>query len=134
MNIARQTRTGGRLALFAMLMQLLFAFGHVAFGDGNLPGYHHDGKMTQLVKALLVSDQFRQDKNLQHKEHEHKEGDCAVCWMLGAAGALVLPVIAMGEMLPTPFVLPCPDKTARTPDRNFLQSCKPRGPPLTYHD
>ncbi|MCP4935058.1 MAG: DUF2946 domain-containing protein [bacterium] len=90
MKILRKGEVGGRLALFAMLLQLAFTYGHV-----DLPHYHGSGELELVTEHLFVHSSPYHDKS--HKSHESDKSEhdrCPTCWTLDAAGALILHVTA----------------------------------------
>ncbi len=123
LNIFRRTKTGGRLALLAMAMQLLFAFGHV-----DLPNHHVNGQLVLLAKSLLFSNDF--GSTPQKTSHKQSNNSCPTCWTQNAAGTPILPTMVIVALLLGPFVLVSPANSSEAIDSDFLRSHKQRGPPL----
>ncbi len=82
-----QRRGGYWLALFAMSLQLSFAFGHI-----HKSQHHVDGKLLLAVKSMFAQTcphHSRHDEN-----NNQKEKNSQICLTLNAVGSLVLPVTA----------------------------------------
>ena len=81
-----------------MLVQLAFSFGHV-----DLPGYHGDGELELVAKHLFVHSSLKlgksHDCDEHENEHDHEHEHCPICWTLDAAGAPILPAMALDLVL-----------------------------------
>jgi hypothetical protein len=98
----RHIKTGSRLALFALAIQLALSFGHFHFDTA------HAGPAVQIglsdvdlssVDGVLPAETSQQPSD--HHDHDpHPSADCAACVLLSLAGNL---------LLSTPPVLLLPD-------------------------
>ena len=82
-----QRRGGCWLALFAMALQLSFAFGHI-----HKSQHHVDGKLLLAVKLMFAQAYPRHSRH--DENNDQKEKNSQICRTLNAAGSLVLPVTA----------------------------------------
>lgn len=90
------------LALFALTVQMLFAFGHV-----HVAGLHIKGKLVLALEPLIVQSASHCDHSshqhvrfsvlepasqpLPAPDHKHDDEYCPTCWLTSIASALVLP-------------------------------------------
>jgi len=90
------------LALFALTVQMLFAFGHV-----HVAGLHIKGKLALALEPLIVQSAPQCDHGshqhvlfsvleptsptLPAPDHKHDDENCPTCWLTSIASALVLP-------------------------------------------
>jgi hypothetical protein len=119
MRAFRRNSSLGYLALVALATQLFLSFGHT-----------HTPRAPDANLALACRTFFNPaaDHNCPPlKKHD----DCALCWTIAAAGALVLPE-------PPALALPIPASESQLPERNralVLQiataAFDARGPPLS---
>lgn len=123
----RHWRIGTRLALFAIAAQLAFAFGHLA-GPSPL---HAEGPLSLVLENLLLHSSYAAHSETEH-EHDHEaDGDrCNICWLLSAAGALLLPLVAMLAVLLLGQAIARPAEPSGALARHLAVAYLVRAPPV----
>lgn len=81
-------RFSNGLALLAIVMQLVLAFGHI-----KLPGtLHQEGLLLRTLEQLVCATSSA--LHLSHDKTDHRDdgnSNCQICWLQSTAGSLTLP-------------------------------------------
>jgi hypothetical protein len=98
----RHIKTGSRLALFALAIQLALSFGHFHFDAARAAPDVQIGLSDVDLSAIdgVVPAETSQPRSDHHDHDRHPSANCAACVLLSLAGNL---------LLSTPPVLLLPD-------------------------
>src|SRR5689334_1409808 len=96
----RNIRTGSRLALFALALQLVLSFGHSHFNAAQAATSIQ--ALTDLAPAqhLAAEVASKRQQPAGHHDNQPSNEPCAICAVMAMANQLVFA---------TPAVLPLPD-------------------------
>jgi len=112
-------RLGGRLALFALAIQLVLSFGHI----------HVDKSLLSSASAASVTQQAGRDGAPSSPKHHGADDFCAICATINLLASSALPQTA-GVALPVavPTAWPHDFANAFVPFDSYLP-VRARGPP-----
>ena len=88
----RNIRTGSRLALFSLALQLALAFGHSHFNAAQAaPDFRTQSDLVQLQARVLPADAASQAQQqpATHDNDPTSHEPCAICAVLSLAGSMV---------------------------------------------
>lgn len=100
MDWLRNKRGLAWLALFALLVQITFTFGHVHDVDDDIRGRlaltfeafaDPSDLSSEPASPLVASTKALEPNQPSSPFPEHDEENCLTCWLLGLVGSFVLP-------------------------------------------